>query len=103
MPDINQRLHDAARRLAPGVDGKVASSFLPVTGTPGLQAADIVAHSFFEHTKGVLASRDLRPDAPFLDMKSRMPMQQTFVYGEREIIDLVEKLRTQCPEFFVGR
>lgn len=88
--DHLKTLLGAAARLTPGA--VVNASFLEVGKTPGLQAADIVANSFFHHACQNWYDLDVEPDPHFLHLIKNVGDTNWRFYGREQIADLMHRI-----------
>lgn len=85
-------VYEGAGALLPEAAARLVASFVPVEGNPGLQAADVVANSFYRFALGWLDDRSARPEPHFFGL-AWAKQTHWAMYGADEIDDLVCKVR----------
>jgi hypothetical protein len=95
MKLVLHNIYSGACALIPEGAARAAATFRPVTGTPGLQAADLVANYFYGFAKRWIEDSEHKPDPHLWSLlRSGLPVIDGFM-GEKEIEELAHKMRSK--------
>ena len=86
----NQRLYFGARELLPEGARRSAATFVSVSESAGLQAADVVANYFYRYAQRWLRDRNVLPEPHFLHLLNNSEQQYYGMFSESEIDIIVE-------------
>lgn len=103
MLQMHQNLLQAAATLMTGVAGRPAEVFFPVEGTPGLQAADMVANYFYRYAVAWIEDRNSDAEPHFRHLVQNSPsdeggvINEYGVFNEDAILAMVDGMRSKRP------
>lgn len=105
---IQENLLKAFEFSDPTLSARASDSYLAVEGSPGLQAADIVANSFYRYAVAWQYDNDSIPDAHFADLLRNRPFDQDGrqildhfgVFNEQRIREMVVGMRNERPDLW---
>jgi hypothetical protein len=95
MSPILKAIYDGASQLIPDGEFRAAASFMPVTGTPGLQAADLVANYFYKFATEWLKDNAHAPDPHLWSLITSGLQIIDGIMGEDEIAEMAAKMRAK--------